>query len=154
VKKGYKNVFSFVGGIPEWRKFNYPMFVSEDYQKIEVEKLAPQVFKKFMEEKNPYILDVRPMIFERDTSFIAESRHCPLVFLADKYQEIPKDRDILITDWAMKQSISAAKFLILKGFPVKGVLKGGMERWKEIKYPVEDRTPTDKIAPLGGSEKR
>jgi len=152
VKKGYKNVFSFVGGIPEWRKFNYPMFVSEEYQKVDAEKLAPQKFKEFMEKNNPYILDVRPMNFERDASFIKGAKHCPLVFLADKYQEIPKEREIIITDWAMKQSISAAKFLMLKGFKVKGVLKGGMERWKEIKYPVEDRIPTDKISSLGEKE--
>ena len=152
MKKGYKNVFSFVGGIPEWRKFNYPMFVSEEYQKVDAEKLAPQKFKEFMEKNNPYILDVRPMNFERDASFIKGAKHCPLVFLADKYQEIPKEREIIITDWAMKQSISAAKFLMLKGFKVKGVLKGGMERWKEIKYPVEDRIPTDKISSLGEKE--
>lgn len=147
-------MFSFVGGIPEWRKFNYPMFVSKEYQKIRVKKLSPQKFKKFMENNHPYILDVRPMKFERDTSFITGSRHCPLVFLADKYQEIPKDREIIIADWAMKQSVTAAKFLTLKGFSIKGVLKGGMERWKGINYPVEQRIPTDTIAPLGGSEVR
>ncbi len=49
-------MFSFVGGIPEWRKFNYPMFVSKEYQKIRVKKLAPQKFKKFIEDKHPYIL--------------------------------------------------------------------------------------------------
>ncbi len=94
------------------------------------------------------------MKFERDTSFIMGSRHCPLVYLADKYQEIPKDRDIVIADWAMKQSVTAAKFLILRGFPIKGVLKGGMERWKGIDYPVEQHTPTDTVGPLGGSEER
>lgn len=143
-----------MGGIPEWRKFNYPMVVSEAYQKIRVKKLGPQNFKKFIEDKHPYILDVRPLRFERDTSFIKGARHCPLVFLADKYQEIPKDQDIVIADWAMKQSVTAAKFLILKGFPIKGVLKGGMERWKDIDYPVEQRTPTDKIENLGRSEER
>jgi rhodanese-related sulfurtransferase len=124
------------------------MAVNEEYQKIRVRKLSPQKFKKFVEEKHPYILDVRPLRFERDASFIKGSRHCPLVFLADNYQEIPKGADIVITDWAMKQSITAAKFLIHKGFPIKAVLKGGMERWKDIDYPVEQRTPADKIESL------
>lgn len=124
------------------------MFVSKDYQKIRVRKLSPQKLKKFIEKNSPYILDVRPLKFERDTSFIKGAKHCPLVFLADKYKEIPKDRDIVITDWAMKQSVTAGKFLILREFPIKGVLKGGMERWKGIEYPVEQRTPTEGVGSL------
>ena len=124
------------------------MFVSEEYQKVDAEKIAPQKFKQFIEEKSPYILDVRPLNFERDTSFIKGSHHCPLVYLADQYKEIPKDREILITDWAMKQSVSAAKFLILKGYPITGVLKGGMERWTESGYPIEKRVPSDKANSL------
>jgi rhodanese-related sulfurtransferase len=155
VKKGYKNVFAFIGGIPEWRKFNYPIFVSKEYRVIEVEKIAPQNFKKLIEtDKSVYVLDVRPLKFERDSSFIIGARHCPLVFLADKYEEIPKGQLIVISDWAMKQSVSAAKFLILKGYSVLGVLKGGMERWKDSNYPVEQRVPSDTIAPLGGTQKR
>lgn len=150
MKKGYGNVFSFVGGIPEWRKFNYPMFVSKEYQKIRVKKIAPAKFEKLMEEKSPYILDVRPLKFERDTSFIPGARHCPLVYLADRYEEIPKDREIVLADWAMKQSVTAAKFLIIKGFSVTGVLKGGMERWKAADHPVEHRTSSDKAEDLSG----
>lgn len=120
-----------------------------------MEKIAPQKFKDLIEkDKSVYILDVRPIKYERDSSFIIGARHCPLVFLADKYQEIPKGPGIVITDWAMKQSVSAAKFLILKGYPILGVLKGGMERWKDSKYPVEQRVPSDKIAPLSETEKR
>ncbi len=148
VKKGYKNVYAFIGGIPEWRKFNYPMTIDKEWQNIKVKKIPPKRFKKLLEEEEPYILDVRPLNFQRDATFIMGSFLCPLVLLSDKYKEIPKDQRIVITDWAMKQSPTAAKYLISKGYQVIGVLKGGIERWKKEKLPVEKRTPTKKIGSL------
>jgi rhodanese-related sulfurtransferase len=138
---GYTDVYAFMGGIPEWRKFNYPMVIDKKWQKIPVKKLAPASFKSLHDTQNLYILDVRPLNFQRDTSFIFSAQHCPLVNLNKSYTSIPKSRAILITDWAMKQSPVAAKFLIQKGYQVEGVLKGGMERWKAESYPYESRDP-------------
>ena len=142
-KRGYTKVFAFTGGIPEWRKFNYPMTIDQTWQKIKVIKLSPASFKSMVDDKRVYLLDVRPLNFKRDTSFIHGAHHCPLVFLEERYQAmVPMDQDLLLTDWAMRQSPVAAKFLISKGYRVKGVLKGGLERWKSESYPFEDREPT------------
>ena len=105
-----------------------------------------------MEKENIYILDVRPLNFKRDKSFIKGSKLCPLVHLIDRYTQLPKDRKIMITDWAMKQSPTAAKFLIEKGYTVLGVLKGGLERWKADNFPVEERELVKGIGPLNASE--
>lgn len=141
VNHGYTKVYSFNGGIPEWRKFNYPMVIDPAWQSIKVRKLSPAAFKSMVDGKAVYILDVRPLNFKRDRSFIAGAHHCPLVFLEKRYQSIPLNQDVLLTDWAMRQSPVAAKFLIIKGYRVKGVLKGGMERWKSESYPFEEREP-------------
>jgi rhodanese-related sulfurtransferase len=141
-------VFAFIGGIPEWRKFNYPMEVDKSWQAIGVKKLSPTQFHEHIDKPTYFILDVRPLNFKRDTSFIAGSWHCPLVLLHERYQTLPKDRKILITDWAMKQSPTAAKYLIRKGYSVEGVLKGGLERWKAESFPIEERDPT-KTADMG-----
>ncbi|NNF98283.1 MAG: rhodanese-like domain-containing protein [Desulfobacteraceae bacterium] len=130
-----------MGGIPEWRKFSYPMEFDVEWQQIKVKKMTPEQVKESIEKANPFILDVRPLNFQRDTSFIHGAHLCPLVYLSDKYDEVPKVREIIITDWAMKQSPVAAKYLIKRGYRVIGVLKGGLERWKAELYPVEDRTP-------------
>jgi len=101
-----------------------------------------------MKEKDFYILDVRPLDFKLNSAFIKGSFLCPLVYLADRYKEIPKNRQIVVTDWAMKQSPVVAKYLHAKGYPIFGVLKGGIERWGSETLPVEQREPTKELRPL------
>ncbi len=117
------------------------MIIDKSWQQIPVKKLTPATFRSLKDTQDFYILDVRPLNFKRDTSFINGAHHCPLVHLDSRYPTIPKNRKILITDWAMKQSPTAAKFLIRKGYQIEGVLKGGMERWKAESYPYESRDP-------------
>jgi rhodanese-related sulfurtransferase len=145
---GYASVWAFVGGIPEWRKFNYPMNIDKTWQEISIRKIVPNELGRIMKEKDFYILDVRPLDFDLNRSFIKGSFLCPLVYLSERYTEIPKDREIVVTDWAMKQSPVAAKFLQVKGYPVYGVLKGGIERWKAEKLPVEQWETTNDLPSL------
>ena len=134
---------SFVGGIPEWRTFNYPMTVDPSWRKIKIKRFAPVAFKSLIDTGDFYLVDVRPQNYDRDKAFIAGAQHYPLVTLNERYQELPKDKKLLIADWAMKQSSTAAKFLSLKGYEIQGVLKGGMERWRAESLPVEERTPVN-----------
>ena len=141
VEKGYTDVYRFSGGIPEWRKFNYPMLINTNWQRIKVKKIPPKDFAKLINSENFFILDVRPLDFKKETSLIEGSVLCPLVCLSDRYHEIPKGQSVVITDWAMKQSPVAAKFLITKGYTVAGILKGGIKRWESHKLPLEARKP-------------
>jgi rhodanese-related sulfurtransferase len=137
---GHQRVYAFLGGIPEWRKFNLPMTIDAELQKIRVPKLPPVEMQRYMTASGAYILDVRPLDFRKEPSFVPGAVHCPLVKLETFCAMIPKDRDIVIMDWAMKQSPTAAKFLIRRGYTVHGVLKGGIERWRASGLPVETRT--------------
>lgn len=134
-----------MGGIPEWRFYNYPMNIDQEWQKIKVPTLSPKEFHKtIQQDRSIAILDTRPLEFEADTAFFKDAMHIPLIFLEERYREIPKEKKIVLTDWAMKQSPMAAKFLIKKGYLVHGVLKGGLERFKqEIQDQalLEVRTP-------------
>ncbi len=134
--------------MPEWRMFNYPMVINPTWQKIKVKKIPPKDLRKRMDSEDFFILDVRPLSSVKKAPFIKGSVRCPLVYLAERYPEIPKGQPIIITDWAMKQSPVAAKFLIAKGYPVAGVLKGGMERWESDKLPVDIRKTSTKLAPV------
>jgi rhodanese-related sulfurtransferase len=115
------------------------MVVNEASMKMKIKKLKPKKINKLMKNNDVFILDVRPKDFKRDSSFIVGSLHCPLLDLTERYHEFPKDKEIIITDWAMRQSTLAAKYLINEGFNVIGVLKGGIERWKHDNFPVENR---------------
>lgn len=125
------------------------MTENRKWQEIPVEKISPKQVSNTVTDPAIYVLDVRPLDFSQETAFIQGSFHCPLVYLSDRYIELPKNRKIIITDWAMKQSPSAAKFLIDKGYDVAGVLKGGIERWKAEHLPVEERAVTSTLSPLG-----
>lgn len=124
------------------------MIINKEWQRIKIKKIRPKKLAGLMREEDFYILDVRPSDFKLNSSFIKGSFLCPLVYLAVRYKDIPKDRKIVLTDWAMKQSPIAAKFLHIKGYPVDAVLKGGIERWESEKLPVEQREPTKGLLPL------
>ena len=134
-------MYTFIGGIPEWRRFNYPMTVDPENQRIPVTRLEPRRVQELLCDPGYFLLDVRPEDFQRDAGFIAGARHCPLVHLGERFPALPANRKIIISDWAMKQSPAAAKFLTRKGYKVAGVLRGGMERWQAERLPVEQRTP-------------
>ena len=149
---GYANVYYFTGGIPEWRYFNYPLAEEEKWQGVKVNKIPPLEFKQLLDTHDDiFLLDTRSLdrqtltrpdlVFAMDNSiltgnYIKGARHCPLLFLEDNQHVIPRDRRILITDWIMKQSIIAAKFLTLQGYDVIGVLKGGTARWQTEGLPL------------------
>ena len=151
VAKGYTNVFSFTGGMAEWRFFNYPISVDEQWKTVKVNKLSPTDFNEYRQEEDVFILDVRSLsdqsLTRRESTFvldnstlsgnyIAGALHCPLVYLEDNYHLIPKNRKVLITDWIMKQAPMAAKFLIRKNYQVVGILKGGTARWQAEGFPL------------------
>ena len=135
---GYTNVSTFIGGIPEWRNFNYPMTVNKDILSIKVKILSPNTISKMLaEDPTIFVIDVRPYDYAHLQHFIKGSMRCATVEIADRYEEIPKDRKIIITDAYFKQSPIAAKYLIQKGYQVIGVLRGGIVRWIEEGLPTE-----------------
>ncbi len=150
--RGYKKVYNFIGGVPKWRFFNFPMTEDNKWRDIKVAKIPPEKFQQILsEEQDIFLLDVRSLdaeslkdekfVFKFNNSsmsgsYIKGALHCPLLALEENYHFIPKDRKVIITDWIMKQSIIAAKFLSSKGYEVVGVLKGGSARWQTEQMPL------------------
>ena len=91
-------MYTFIGGIPEWRRFNYPMTVDPENQRIPVTRLEPHRVRELLRDPAYFLLDVRPKDFQRDASFIHGARHCPLVQLGERFPALPADRTIIITD--------------------------------------------------------
>lgn len=120
------------------------MVVNKKWQSQKVNKVSPEKLEQLLKGDDFYILDVRPSDFITNGSFIEGAYFCPLVHLDKWYTEIPQNKPLIITDWAMRQSVIAAKFLQEKGYKVFGVLKGGIERWKTEQRAVEERDRFDK----------
>jgi rhodanese-related sulfurtransferase len=104
VKKGYTNIYWFKGGIREWRSFNYPMEINNKYQGIKIKKISPrQVARYLQDDSNILILDVRPKNFTKDARFIKNAVHSPLLKISESIKTLPRDRRIIVSDWAMRQ---------------------------------------------------
>jgi rhodanese-related sulfurtransferase len=132
-------VYRLAGGIPEWRSFHYPMTSSPEYDGLPAKKLTSDEVAGLIKTGDPFILDVRPEAFAHLNKFLKKSFHIPLLVLADSLEEIPRDREIIITDSAAKQAPLAYKFLKKNGFQVVGVLRGGMEVWSSEGRELEVR---------------
>lgn len=150
MEKGYKEVYWFKGGIPEWRKYDYPMTVNEKLSKIKVKKLRTYETMDIIEKQQAFILDVRPFWWHGTKNYIAQSLNLPLLELDKHLDALPKDRPIILTDGFMKQSVSAAKYLIYKGFDVAGVMRGGMSRWEKSGMPVVKKEDIQSLNPETG----
>jgi rhodanese-related sulfurtransferase len=119
------------------------MEVNKEYRKIKVKKLSPEKVLAHIKNNKILIIDVRPQNFKKSNSFIHGAVHIPLLNFMAKLPEINIEKNIILTDWAMKQAPTAAKYLSKHGYKVIGVLKGGIERWTVEKRPVEKR-PVEK----------
>ncbi len=115
------------------------MTTSPKYAAIKIRRLAPDKVAELLESPEILILDVRPIYFSRNNYFLEKSVHIPMLNLEEMAVNLPKDKTIIITDWAMKQSPIAAKFLISKGYRIMGVLKGGIERWTRENRPTSQK---------------
>ena len=136
---GYRTVFWFQGGIPEWYRFGYPMQVDDALTKLKVKKLKPATVMDLLQRENPLILDVRPAWWQQKAEVMIEgSVFIPLTRLHQEYRRLPKDRRLIVTDELMKQSPSAARFLLSRNYTVLGVMKGGIARWRKEGMPVQE----------------
>ena len=115
------------------------MYVNKTCTQVQVKKLSPREAAALLDTQKPFVLDVRPIEFGLNQSYIRGAEHCPLMNLMDRVNDFPRDRPLIITDWTMKQAPIAAIYLIKNNYHVLGVLKGGMERWLTENRPVEER---------------
>ena len=142
VAMGYTHAYWFKGGLPEWRRFGYPIAGESGLRDIKVKKLSPRRLQEASRRDAPTLLDVRPLWWNQSDAVLPGSLFIPLIELHQRYGEIPKGRPVIIVDGAMMQSPSAARFLTAKGFTVLGVLKGGILRWEHEGYPSTRRNET------------
>jgi len=131
LKRGYTQVIWFRGGIPEWRQFDYPVWVNPLYAALQVRKLGCKEIMALLKqppERRPFVLDVRPDWLKPPQRFLPGSVQIPTYALDRLLERLPEDRPILIADVAMRQSIVVGKYLLHQGYNVAGVVRGGLQR--------------------------
>lgn len=81
------------------------------------------------------ILDVRTPL-ERQEGKIPGSQAISLDKLADEWEKLPKNKEIICQCRSGARSAQAARFLASKGYKVYN-LAGGIEAWKRHRLPVK-----------------
>jgi rhodanese-related sulfurtransferase len=135
---GYRKVYVYNEGLPEWTKRGYPVQSDTVYPKIQIPSVSAAALNdRLKREENMFVLDLRDEN-DRKAGWIKGSTHIDLEILTDKLKELPKNKAIILVDLHGKQSLTAARYLATKGFKDVTVLEGGfMDGWAKGNYPVE-----------------
>jgi rhodanese-related sulfurtransferase len=134
-KAGYKNVRLYAEGIPGWAKAGYPLNRDKAIPQVPIPALTPVELKARLNES--YVLDIRlEQVFKQ--GHIKGSRNIPIHMVSRRYQEIPRDKTIIVIDilgnpdWA-----PIGWFLKDKGYPDVLMLRGGIGAWQKEGLPME-----------------
>ena len=100
------------------------------------------LYQKLETGENVIILDLRSSAeVDRDPSFIRGARHVTMDDLKSRHQDIPRDQDIILY-CSCPNEVSIARMALLlqrNGFTRVRPLLGGLDAWRERKYPTELR---------------
>jgi membrane protein DedA with SNARE-associated domain/rhodanese-related sulfurtransferase len=92
--------------------------------------------------ENPMILDLRShAALDEEPALIPGALHMSMDEVDGRLREIPRDRDIILY-CACPNEVSSARVALLlqrKGFSHVRPLLGGIDAWRERKYPTESR---------------
>ena len=114
---------------------------------LRMAKISVDELKQRLDAGDPItIVDVRhPVSLELDPEGIPGSLNLTLEEIEYRHHEIPRDRDIVLYCTCPNEVSSARTALLLKKKGIHRVrpLEGGLDAWRERKFPVERRVKTD-----------
>lgn len=91
--------------------------------------------KQMIDSGDIFILDVRTKE-EYDTGHIKGSILIPLQEIEKRYNEIPRDRKILVYCKTGHRSTQASEILVKNGFKQIYNMKGGITEWTKAGYEI------------------
>lgn len=128
---GYKNVYCFRGGIPEWIKAGYEVVSVEKLPKTDIPPVSPDELEKLLASGGSFtLLDLRPSM-ESAKLWIDSDKRLQLPFeeIDTRFNDVPKGKKLIIVDVNGKRAPVAGRFLAMKGFSDIVRLDGGMNAW-------------------------
>ena len=88
----------------------------------------------------PILLDVRED-YEFRAVRVPGSALLPMSTLTERYQELPKDRPLLVMCAAGRRSMVVTEFLARNGFGEVVNVSGGIDAWRRAGLPISDGLP-------------
>jgi len=134
---GYRNVFVYNEGLPEWKKRGFPVTVTSAYPSPNISSVSGQELKAMLDRKDDIvIIDLRDEE-DRKMGWVQGSINIDMELLQDKTKEIPKGKKVVLLDLHGKQTYLAARFLTKAGF--KDIVmpdKGFYDGWSKADLPT------------------
>jgi len=107
---------------------------------VDVTKLGPTVdvatVKALQGRSDVVVLDVREQS-EYDAGHIAGVKLIPMGTVANRLNEIPKDKPVIVTCHSGNRSGQVTEFLRQQGYTNVHNMAGGITAWQQAGYPVE-----------------
>jgi glyoxylase-like metal-dependent hydrolase (beta-lactamase superfamily II)/rhodanese-related sulfurtransferase len=100
------------------------------------ERLSAPLVAERLAAGEPLAIDVRTPV-EREQKFVAGSISIPLNHLAERLDELPKDRPLIVYCAGGYRSSIAASLLQQRGFPRVSEIAGGLAAWEAANLPVQ-----------------
>lgn len=98
---------------------------------------APEVWKRLSQNgSRPVLIDVREE-WEYQRGHAKGAKNIPLSQIRQRYQELPRDREILVICQSGHRSMQAAKFLQQQGIEQVINVTGGTSVWRMHGLPLE-----------------
>lgn len=119
---------------------------------LRMAKISVDELKQRMDAGDPItIVDVRhPISLELDPETIPGALNLLLEEIEHRHHEIPRDREIVLYCTCPNEVSSARTALLLKKKGIHRVrpLEGGLDAWRERKFPIERRVKESILPPL------
>ncbi|MFI5247070.1 MAG: rhodanese-like domain-containing protein [Nitrospirales bacterium] len=110
---------------------------------LRMAKITVDELKQRMDAGDPItVVDVRhPLALELDPETIPGAMNFLMEEIEHRHQEIPRDRDVILYCTCPNEVSSARTALLLKKKGIHRVrpLEGGLDAWRERKFPIERR---------------
>jgi len=104
-------------------------------------RIAPEDLKKQLDAgEEVFIVDLRhPLELLPDPYTLPGAQHFSPESLAQRHQEIPRDRDIVLFCTCPSEATAAKTALTLHKLGIERVrpLRGGLDEWKRLGYPLD-----------------
>jgi membrane protein DedA with SNARE-associated domain/rhodanese-related sulfurtransferase len=125
------------GGLALWIGWKYYQR-RRFFKKLRMARIRPQELMPRLGEM--VVIDLRTAEeAAADGARIPGSVWLDRTILEERYQEIPRDRDVVLYCNCPSEASSARAALVLRRYGITRVrpLEGGFEAWRELNYPVE-----------------
>jgi hydroxyacylglutathione hydrolase len=131
IRLGFDDISGFLaGGMLSWHMAGLHSFSQQTIIVQDFCHLLDQDFK-------PWILDVRNEAELNKDGRIPGAQHIHITQIAERRDEVPKDRKVYVFCGSGLRSMIAASYLEHHGWKDLVVILGGFAGWKSVKCPIK-----------------